>query len=285
MGYIYKIWNEDNDKLYIGQTSIDIKTRWSQHLRNYLTNDTAIYRAMRKHGAGIFHIEEIEECDNSLLNEREIYWIAFYDSYKNGYNSKPGGTALPTGNAPKRIDDKLVKQLWDEGYSISDIIEKTGASSTGIRDHLINYKNYSVEESNKRAYKKSGATRRIPIAQWDLQGNFIASYEYITQASKITHIPLANIAKCITKERQTAGNFYWTKNNELPQIKSTIIEQYDLQGNLIATYATKQQAANKLHLDSGTIAKVCQGKRKTHGGFIWREVPVNLNKEKTDECQ
>jgi hypothetical protein len=29
MGYIYKIWNEDNDKLYIGQTSVGIKARWS----------------------------------------------------------------------------------------------------------------------------------------------------------------------------------------------------------------------------------------------------------------
>jgi len=56
-----------------------------------------LYMAMRKHGAGIFHIELIEECDNNLLNEREKYWISQYDSYKHGYNSTPGGTALSSG--------------------------------------------------------------------------------------------------------------------------------------------------------------------------------------------
>ena len=143
MGFIYKIWNEENDKLYIGQTSVGIKTRWSAHLKNYLTNNAVIYRAMRKYGAGSFHIEQIEECDNSLLDEREKYWIEYYDSYKNGYNSTPGGTALPSGKMFARLDDEKIRLLWDEGCSISDISEKTGYSDTSIREHLYEYKNFS----------------------------------------------------------------------------------------------------------------------------------------------
>ena len=91
MGYIYKIWNEDNDKVYIGQTSVGIKIRWSQHLSNYMTNNAVLYRAMRKHGAGIFHIEQIEECENEKLNEREKYEIEFYQSNIYGYNKTTGG--------------------------------------------------------------------------------------------------------------------------------------------------------------------------------------------------
>ena len=275
MGYIYKIWNEDNDKLYIGQTSVGIKARWSQHLKNYLTNDAVLYRAMRKHGAGIFHIEEIEQCENSLLNEREIYWIAYYDSYKNGYNSKPGGTALPSGNAPKRIDDLLIKKLWDEGLSISQIAEKTKNSSTSIREHLIDYQNYSVAESNKRGNRQAGIAKRKSISQWDLNGKFIKNYLSITEASQETNIPIQNISKCLTKQRKTAGNFYWTNDQELPIITKPKIYQYDLNGNLIQIFNTKKEAANLLHLDDGSIAKVCKGKRKTCGGFIWKEIYEN----------
>lgn len=36
-----------------------------------------------------FYIEQIEECSIDLIDEREIYWIAYFDSYKNGYNSTP----------------------------------------------------------------------------------------------------------------------------------------------------------------------------------------------------
>ena len=123
---------------------------------------------MRTHGAGIFHIEQIEECDNELLDEREKYWIAFYDSYKNGYNSTPGGTALPSGNAPKRADNKLIHELWDEGYSISEISEQCGSSITTIKDHLKDYENFTTEESIRRGINKGAQTRSQAISQWTL---------------------------------------------------------------------------------------------------------------------
>jgi hypothetical protein len=33
----------------------------------------------------------IEECDFDMLNDKEIYWIAKYDTFNNGYNSTIGG--------------------------------------------------------------------------------------------------------------------------------------------------------------------------------------------------
>ena len=46
---------------------------------------------MNKYGIEHFHIEEIEECDDNIVNEREVYWIKFYNSYHNGYNATYGG--------------------------------------------------------------------------------------------------------------------------------------------------------------------------------------------------
>lgn len=274
MGYIYKIWNDNNEKVYIGQTTIGIKTRWSQHLYHYLIDNTILYRAMRKYGAGSFHIDIIEECENEKLNDREIYWIAYYDSYNNGYNSTPGGTSLASGNMPKQLDKKWIYNLWDQGKSITEIKEITGYSNTSIKDYLTEYQNYSIQESIIRGNNKSGKSRRIAVSQWDLSGNFIATYDSIAIAAKQNNISIQNISACLKKKRQTANNYYWTYENELPTITKTQIYQYDLQGNLIKIYNTKAEAANELHIDSGSITKVCKGQRKTCGGYVWKEISL-----------
>ena len=94
MGFIYKITNKVNDKVYIGQTKRTIKIRWKEHLKNASVFDLRnlpLYKAMNKYGKENFSVEEIEECEDSQLDEREIYWISFYDSYYNGYNGTEGG--------------------------------------------------------------------------------------------------------------------------------------------------------------------------------------------------
>ena len=92
MHVIYKI-NFSNGKVYIGQTN-DFTARRNQHLSDARKGeDYKIYRAMRKYNTTKDDFEIIESNLDSqdLANEREIYWIAFYDSYHNGYNSTPGG--------------------------------------------------------------------------------------------------------------------------------------------------------------------------------------------------
>lgn len=92
MHVIYKI-NFSNGKVYVGQTN-DFSARRNQHLSDARNNvDYKIYRAMRKYNTTKDDFEIIESNIDSqnLANEREIYWIAFYDSYHNGYNSTPGG--------------------------------------------------------------------------------------------------------------------------------------------------------------------------------------------------
>ena len=91
MGLIYKIINDINDKIYIGKTCTTLDHRWNQHLYSYQVEDWNLYKAMRKYGIEHFTIIKIEQIDNNLLNEREIYWIKYYNSYKNGYNMTEGG--------------------------------------------------------------------------------------------------------------------------------------------------------------------------------------------------
>ena len=93
MGFIYIIKNSINDHVYIGQTCRTIEVRWKEHLRHCEQERSQVLgRAMRKYGKDKFFIEQLEECDDSILDEREIYWIAQFNSFHNGYNATAGGT-------------------------------------------------------------------------------------------------------------------------------------------------------------------------------------------------
>ena len=80
MGYIYKITNKVNGKIYIGKTIKTIEERFKRHIYDSRRNNSYFYNAIKKYGIENFIIEEIENVDNSKLNEREKYWISFYNS-------------------------------------------------------------------------------------------------------------------------------------------------------------------------------------------------------------
>ena len=85
---IYKITKKSNGKSYIGQSN-DIERRINEHKYKI---DLAIDQAINKYGIDAFEYEIIEECELSQLDEREKYWIAFYNTYKGfGYNCNAGG--------------------------------------------------------------------------------------------------------------------------------------------------------------------------------------------------
>lgn len=85
---IYKITKKENGKSYIGQSN-DIERRFFEHKTKV---DIPVDIAISKYGSDAFDFQVIEECSLEQLNEREKYWIAFYNTYKGfGYNCNEGG--------------------------------------------------------------------------------------------------------------------------------------------------------------------------------------------------
>ena len=96
---IYRITNQVNQKVYIGQ-SIRIEKRWEEHKRKPFLEKSEdynypLYQAIRKYGLENFTFEIIEECSPEDLNWKEEYYISLYESYPlekgKGYNQTPGG--------------------------------------------------------------------------------------------------------------------------------------------------------------------------------------------------
>lgn len=103
MGYIYKITNSINGKIYVGVTVGPINVRWNRHKFNALhyhdldnhSWNMPLYRSMRKYGVDKFIVELLEEVDNSEINEKERYWIRELNTISpNGYNVTIGGNVL-----------------------------------------------------------------------------------------------------------------------------------------------------------------------------------------------
>ena len=91
MGYIYKITNLQNNKIYIGKTTTCIQERFSKHIYEANTPNTKgymfiLHTAFRKYGINNFNIEQIEEIDNSLLNDREIVELIYEQLHKGNKN-------------------------------------------------------------------------------------------------------------------------------------------------------------------------------------------------------
>lgn len=88
---IYKITNIENQKCYIGQAA-NLADRWRQHIKRGIGAEPAtrnkLYPAMQEIGVENFTFEVIEECDRSLLDEREDYWQDFYKAKEFGYSIK-----------------------------------------------------------------------------------------------------------------------------------------------------------------------------------------------------
>ena len=120
-GYVYKTTNLRNNKIYIGQHKGHIFDPY------YYGSGSWFRHALKKEGKENFKCEVLEECDTAeLLNEREVYWIEFYQSRNPqiGYNLAKGGEQVVVGCTEHEIKE-ISKLLCDSTVeNIYDIIMK-----------------------------------------------------------------------------------------------------------------------------------------------------------------
>ena len=90
---IYKITNQINGKVYIGQTWVGIKKRFRVHKQPSYRGCLKLHSAFEKHGRDNFTIELITLTGTQeTADHLEKYFISKYDSISNGYNIREGGS-------------------------------------------------------------------------------------------------------------------------------------------------------------------------------------------------
>ena len=135
---IYIIKNDINTKVYIGQ-SLDAKERFKSHCKKNYDN-SLIDKAIQKYGKEHFWFE-ILESQIKNYNEREKYWIKYYNSLKPfGYNILTGGEEPPTyyGDEHPNIkisDDDVLKlkiDLAETDIPLSQLAKKYNISKRQV---------------------------------------------------------------------------------------------------------------------------------------------------------
>lgn len=208
MAYIYKITNDINDKLYIGKTQLSVKQRFKEHCKDAFSRTKEhrpLYAAMRKYGIEHFSIEQIEETQ--FPNEREQYWIAYYNSYgKNGYNATLGG------DGKAYIDHSLVVQKYRELQNMTEVAKILSISIDSVSD-ILQEENEPVLTSQEVNKRKQGKQ----VKQFDLNGNYIQSFSSAVEAArslgKITSTSFgasSHITDACKGKQKTAYGYKWS---------------------------------------------------------------------------
>lgn len=152
-GKIYKITNKINGKIYVGQTTKTLEERFQKHCWGTTEKDKyhlnmAIKKAIKKYGKENFTIELIEEVETTKLDEREVYWISFYNSYNKGYNRTLGGQNGATRKCSLNwTQENEVIEAKYLGYSSKEIGEAYNIDRSTV--HNI-FKRHNLKMPSKR---------------------------------------------------------------------------------------------------------------------------------------
>ena len=125
---IYKITNNKNNKIYIGQSN-DIYRRFYEHQTKGASSRIPVDIAIQKYGKDSFSYEVLEECDISELNEKEKFWIKKLNAIENGYNCSEGGDQQSIGenNGRSKLTEQDIidiRNAYNNHLKQKDVYEK-----------------------------------------------------------------------------------------------------------------------------------------------------------------
>jgi group I intron endonuclease len=183
MHYLYRITNQLNQKVYIGQSNNS--RRWSQHkyfARNPEKTGQYIHRAMAKYGIENFIYEVIATCliqDDANITEDIL--IKQYDSRNKefGYNLNAGGfNGEHSEETKEKIRQATINQIATQGHPAQDnkwtdeqkanlsislkALDKEKIYTEEVRQHMSEA-HIGIKDSEKTKQKKSESAK----VAWD----------------------------------------------------------------------------------------------------------------------
>lgn len=201
MSYIYKIYNDINDKIYIGKTNYLLEKRFQEHIKDSKKNqkNRPLYNAMNKYGIEHFKIEQIEECDEQIVDDREKYWIEFLQTFKYGYNATLGGE----GKA--YLDYELIYATYLETNSVKETALIVSCDEKSVSAILDIYGISKEDRIKNMALKKSNI-----VAMIDKETNkIIKVFNGTREAGRFLNKTHQHIQEVCQGKRKSAYGYLW----------------------------------------------------------------------------
>ena len=228
MGYIYKIINDINGKMYVGKTEhADVYKRWNEHLRDCKKDRSEkrpLYEAMNKYGVENFHFEVIEET--CAPDERERYWIEKLNTYIgfkncNGYNATLGGD----GKSYLNLDEEEVINYHsnDGCFQLYKTANYFNVDYGTIRKILVQHDIKWLNMSDTKridSFNKNGYICQIRINDFEIINKFQSLAEANEFFKKDKNS--SNIKDALRGRKNThkAYGYYWYYENDYMNIKN-----------------------------------------------------------------
>lgn len=281
MGYIYKVTNTVNGKVYIGQTSRDVHTRWCEHLHDTASKKDlsrfVFHRAIHKYGADSFRVETIEECDVADLDERERYWIKYYNSYEKGYNSDFGGRSNKGHPVYQYARDGTFLRGFD---TLGQACNSVGAKVIILDSKHPNATNFGYYWRRYKVDKLDVAysPKKRQVHQYSIDGEYISTYQSLSEAARTVNGRKTGtfIGAVCRGERDTAYGYRWSfeKVDTLPPFtpfkKDRKVVRISRDGKHTKVYDSIKQASEDNHIPGPDIIDVCKGRGFTSCGYYWK---------------
>lgn len=221
------------------------------------------------------HVTKFRKLKKS--NMRYVYLIRDPETLKVVY---VGETSL----IKQRFDQHRWGSKYDgnkEKFNWSIDLKKKGLAPifeiidlASSKKEALTKENYYITKYLKEGFELFNRSNNKRVKQFDLNGNFIAEFENCLEAEKATGIRPRI-------DRYSAGGFYWTygqfdpskikQKAEALKVRCKVVQQFDLNGNLIAEFEGVRIAGKETGIDHRSISQVAAGSkiRRTAGGFKW----------------
>ena len=256
-GTIYSIICTITKLRYIGLTTQSMSKRWKDHISQSKYNpSTPLHKAIVKYGSHNFKIRAIEEnVSIDDLPDREIHWIAEFDTYKNGYNQTTGGETSKTIHP--EVKDKISQTM----LGVSKSPEQTEKMRETLRERNIGF---SVSGDGKHHRRSVRAT--------NVETKEVLEFESITEACKSLGLERnknGNISRAI-REKFMAYGYTWERLDDKPN-KRSVKGYAKWTGELLYEFDSMSKASLALtgHRSSGIKKSLRNPGKSTWKGCYW----------------
>lgn len=276
-GYVYKTTNLINGRIYIGQHK---SNGWDEQ---YIGSGKILEVALKKYGRKNFVCEIIESCKTKEeLNQKEIYWIAFYREKNNCYNITNGGEGRAASHS-EETRKKLSKSLTGR------VVPKEA------RENMSNaHKGIRVSEESK--LKISKALKGRPFSEKHKE-NLSKSHMGISNPhskewrEKVSRANKGRIFNESSKQKMSLshkGENHYNHGKHLSvETRHKISEANKIANEklckrveqicyktqeVVAQYDSIAEAEKQTGINRAYISRLCHGKGKQCFGYTWRFV-------------